>query len=162
MQGGAKRSGRMKKPGWRYAQELIVRGELLKVRMNCLTPESANRSTRLEAEFSTQIYDICAAFAAGEKHRASRGGVRWRFLEGCLKEAGKPSDMRELQDFAAPLDVEQNMLTDSRLLRDECRAAIGGVCHMLVGLGLMKANEADERGMIRRAKTLSIRLALAS
>jgi len=138
----ANKPKRPKKPDKLYTQDLLVKNKLLNIRINNGyiggDRDRVNRCTRLAAEFGTAIFDIYNGYAARMTDAPKCGDARWKHLQNCLASAGKPAQVQRSRDFAEPLGIKENMISDSKLLHGERRASIDGVCHALLGLGMMK------------------------
>lgn len=160
----AKKPKKPQKPDALYTQELIVKSELLRIRfsegsVNQKKLADFNLDTRLAAQFGTEIYNIYSSYGARVKPMPTRNDKRWKHLEECLAAEGKTMEMVRIEDFAGPLNIRKGMISDAKLLNDERRASLDGVCHVLIGLGCFAADGDNAGEDAAREEKASLRKA---
>ena len=129
-----------KKPGrplLLYTQELLVRGRMLNIQWKEEFCPSVNRDAMLASEFGTEIADVYARASKEIVPSPTPAGKRWKFLQDELGKAPKKV-FQESQQLAKALNMDDNDVSYSMLLHEECRAKINGLCRVIKELGFWK------------------------
>ena len=123
------------KPAVLYAQELLNKGKILNIRLSKDYRTEVNEETNLAAELGMEILRIYDNASQKSVRKPTPDGRRWKYLADQL---GREFD--ESQKIAQALGMTGNYASDCKLLHEERRAGIAGVCRAICALGIWKGS----------------------